>query len=74
MKIKDNRLCPNCKTRSLILDVDEFEWNGTICENCSWRSIPTPRTRSGALITTPHGMPHMLDIQPNGLKKQDIPG
>lgn len=39
MIIKDDGLCPDCETRSIIIDVDEFGWNGTVCESCGWRPI-----------------------------------
>jgi len=47
MKIKDDGLCPDCGTRSIILDVDEFGWDGTVSESCSWR--PTSNTKKEAV-------------------------
>jgi len=69
MKIKDDGLCPDCGTRSTILDVDEFGWNGTVYENCGWRPTSNMKKEAVARLVDSVSSDDQLTRENKGLSR-----
>jgi len=67
MKIKDDGLCPDCGTRSIILDMDEFGWDGTVCESCGWRPISNTKKKAVARLVDSVSFDDQLTRENKGL-------